>query len=337
MGRALKAVKEQLRAIPGRGLGYGLLRYVDPEAGRRLAGRPQPQIGFNYLGRFAVGGEAAPETVGLGGGSDGATPLAHLLEVNAVTLEGPEGLCLSANWSWAATQLSEPEVRSLAEAWRRALEALVGHVEQAGGGGHTPSDFPLVHLSLAQLEGLEASCPDLETILPLSPLQEGLMFHALYDEAAPDVYTVQIGVRFEGVFDDARMRTAAQALLRRHANLRATIHHRGLEHPVQVIGREVPLPWHEVDLSALEGVDQRARLDELLAADRLKRFELSAGPLLRFTLLRLARQEHLLVLTNHHVLLDGWSMPIFSANCWPFTTVGAMRRDCQPCVPLRTI
>ena len=55
MGQALKRVKETLRAIPGRGLGYGLLRYLHPEAGPRLAGRPGPQLGFNYLGRFAAG------------------------------------------------------------------------------------------------------------------------------------------------------------------------------------------------------------------------------------------------------------------------------------------
>ena len=102
---ALKRVKEQLRAIPGRGLGYGLLRYLDPEAGPRLAGRPEPQLGFNYLGRFAAGADGdwtpAGEEAGLGGGADPAMPLAHLVEVNARTVDGPEGPRLTATWTWA--------------------------------------------------------------------------------------------------------------------------------------------------------------------------------------------------------------------------------------------
>ena len=110
-------------------------------------------------------------------------PLAHLVEVNALTMDGPEGPCLSASWSWAGALLCEPEVRALAEGWQRALEALVHHVARPGAGGHTPSDFPLVALSAEQVEQLEGAYPGLEDILPLSPLQEGLHFHALYDGA----------------------------------------------------------------------------------------------------------------------------------------------------------
>ena len=160
------------------------------------------------------------------------------------------------------------EVRALAEAWRRALEALARHVEQPGAGGHTPSDFPLVTLSQEQMEQLEASCPALEDILPLSPLQEGLLFHVLYDDTAPDVYNVQIVVELEGVLDAGRLHAAAQALLHRHANLLASIRHEGLERPVQVIPRQVEVPWREVDLSPLEGEAQDEHRAELLAADR---------------------------------------------------------------------
>ena len=274
LGRALKRVKEQLRAIPGRGLGYGLLRYLHPEAGARLAGRSQAQIGFNYLGRFSAGGfedwSLAAEAMSLGGGTESAMPLAHLVEVNALTMDGPEGPCLSASWSWASALLCEPEVRALAEGWQRALEALVDHVAQPGAGGHTPSDFPLVALSAEQVEQLEGAYPGLEDILPLSPLQEGLLFHALYERSGSDVYTVQTGVEFEGALDARRLRGAVDALVHRHANLRAAFCHQGLERPVQVIAREVQVPWREEDLSALEGEAQDAR-QQRTAGGRLGR------------------------------------------------------------------
>jgi hypothetical protein len=135
--------------------------------------------------------------------------------------------------------------------WQRCLEALV-HVELPDAGGHTPSDFPLTRLSQAQVDQLEVACPGLEDILPLAPLQEGLLFHALHDDVGQDVYNVQMVMRFEGDLDASRLRCAAEALLQRHANLRVAIHHEGVARPVQVIAHQVELPWRERDLSTLE-------------------------------------------------------------------------------------
>ncbi len=111
MGAALKSIKEQLRALPDHGLGYGLLRYLNPQTAATLATRPVPQIGFNYLGRFAAlwrhrqGWTTAPEAIGLTGGGDPELALAHAVEVNAVTLDGAEGPQLQATWTWAPALL----------------------------------------------------------------------------------------------------------------------------------------------------------------------------------------------------------------------------------------
>ena len=97
-------------------------------------------------------------------------------------------------------------MRDLAQRWFEALEALVRHAEQPGAGGRTPSDLPLVALSQAEIERLESEYPQIEDILPLSPLQEGLLFHALYDAQAPDVYTVQLVLALEGPLDGGALR-----------------------------------------------------------------------------------------------------------------------------------
>ncbi|MUN36833.1 non-ribosomal peptide synthetase [Actinomadura litoris] len=152
---------------------------------------------------------------------------------------------------------------------------------------------------------------NIEDILPLSPLQEGLLFHNVYDEQAPDVYSTQLAVEFEGRFDAAAMREAASALLRRHANLRAGFRHEGLSRAVQVIMREVELPWREVDLSGLDEDGRRAELARIEEEDRWRRFDLRTPPLLRFTLAGLGGDRHRLVLTSHHILWDGWSTAIF--------------------------
>ena len=103
---------------------------------------------------------------------------------------------------------------------------------------------------------------------------------------------------------------AAEALLERHANLRASFVHDGLSRPVQVIMPEVALPWREVDLSGLGPAQCEERLAQLLAQERALRFELGRAPLLRFSLIRLAADRHRLLLSNHHLLMDGWSLPV---------------------------
>ena len=311
LGRALKLIKEQLRAVPDNGLGYGLLRYLNGETGSRLVGFAGPQLGFNYLGRFAGHGvadwSAAPEAGLLGGGGDPGMALAHALELNALTLDGSDGAALSATWSWAPALLTEEAVRDLAERWFGVLTALVGHAAQAGAGGRSPSDLRLVALTQAEIELVESQYPQIEDILPLSPLQEGMLFHSLHDAPAPDVYTTQLMLDLQGPLDGVALRAAAQALLDRHGSLRAGFQH---ERPVQIIVSKVVLRWRSIDLSMLDAVEREERLARLLAEDGAERFDLSSPPLVRFALIRLAADRHQLVFTSHHILTDGWSTPV---------------------------
>ncbi|GAA2097652.1 hypothetical protein GCM10009759_27950 [Kitasatospora saccharophila] len=149
----------------------------------------------------------------------------------------------------------------------------------------------------------------LEDVLPLTPLQAGMLFHALYDPAAVDVYTSQFALSLEGRVDAAALRAALAALLRRHANLRVGFLHEDLDQPVQAVAAEVPVPLVERDLTA-GGGDPGERLRAFLAEDRLRRFDPAEPPLMRFALLRTGEDRHHLVITSHHLLLDGWSVPL---------------------------
>ncbi|MCP2339576.1 non-ribosomal peptide synthetase [Actinomadura rupiterrae] len=149
---------------------------------------------------------------------------------------------------------------------------------------------------------------DLEDILPLSPLQQGFFFHAVLDDAAADVYTAQLVLDLDGPLDAAALRRSAEALLRRHANLRAAFWHEDLSKPVQVIPRSVDLPWEEADAA------DDAEADAIVARERLRPFPLTDPPLLRFVLVRRGPERHRLILTNHHILLDGWSTPVLATE-----------------------
>ncbi|THA36137.1 amino acid adenylation domain-containing protein [Streptomyces sp. A1277] len=157
--RAVKRVKEQLRGVPDHGVGYGMLRHLNPATGPRLAAAA-PQIGFNYLGRYAAPGEAAGDwdvLLDAGGprSQDPDMPVHHVLDINAHTEDLPDGPRLVVRWTWPSDLLKEEDVGALAEAFTRALRAIAEHVERPGAGGYTPSDLPLVSLNQNQIDRLQ--------------------------------------------------------------------------------------------------------------------------------------------------------------------------------------
>ncbi|WP_431896076.1 amino acid adenylation domain-containing protein [Nonomuraea sp. bgisy101] len=288
VGDALKRVKEQLRAVPSSGLGFGLLRPV-------LGDLPAPELLFNYLGRFRAGGDADWEPVGdadpLSAGRDPGMPLTHSLEINAIVRDGAWGPELSATWSWPEGVLDPGDVAGLADAWLEALRGITAHVAEPSTGGHTPSDFPMVTLGQEEIDALPR---DLEDVLPVTPLQQGLFFHSLSD---PDVYTVQQVIELAGDVDPARLRGAVQRLVDRHAPLRAGFLHRADGRVAQHVVRHAVVPWEEVSSADVEEVAER---------ERARPFDLAAPPLLRAALVN----GRTLVLTLHHLVADGWSVPI---------------------------
>ncbi|GAA2477046.1 amino acid adenylation domain-containing protein [Streptomyces longisporus] len=145
-------------------------------------------------------------------------------------------------------------------------------------------------------------------ILPLSPLQEGLLFHALYDdEQSPDLYATQQILELEGPVDSAAVRAAGQALLDRHPNLRACFRRRDAGRPLQIVPTDVELPWAEADLTALGESERDKEWERLLDEERARRFDLAKPPLLRYLLVKWSADSYRLLVTNHHILLDGWS------------------------------
>ncbi|MFF2014300.1 amino acid adenylation domain-containing protein, partial [Streptomyces sp. NPDC058195] len=154
-GQAVKTVKEQLRAVPGDGTGYGLLRYLNPETSGDLAMLPAPQIAYNYLGR-TKGQAADPTTRGTAGAEESHGPLLHPVELNVVVREYEDGPSLTATWTWATGLFEQDRIADLAHTWIAALEALADHADNPDAGGHTPSDLLGAGLSQNEIDAIEA-------------------------------------------------------------------------------------------------------------------------------------------------------------------------------------
>jgi non-ribosomal peptide synthase protein (TIGR01720 family) len=151
-GELLKVVKEQVRSVPGDGLGFGLLRYLNPDTGPVLAGLAGPQIGFNYLGHFPAGDGGWR----MGGETDPAMPAAHALEAGALVRDQPAGPELTAWLAFPSHLLDKAAASELAGHWAEVLTKLAALATDPAAGGHTPSDFPLLTLDQNQLDELEA-------------------------------------------------------------------------------------------------------------------------------------------------------------------------------------
>ncbi|MEG3632743.1 amino acid adenylation domain-containing protein [Micromonospora palythoicola] len=319
-GRAIKAVKEQLRAVPDNGTGYGLLRHLNPDTASALAGAREPQIGFNYLGRSS--GADIPEHLrGLGWAPDTAyrdliaapdpdMPALSALEINAVAASTADGDELTAYFGFPTGVLDRDEVTELAGLWVDALTALARHATTPDAGGLTPSDAPLVAVSQAEIDAWENRFGALATVWPTTPVQSGMLFHTMLAGSSFDAYHMQLVFHLSGAVDPERMRRAAQALLGQHASLRAAFVDRADGGVVQVVPQEVALPWQYHDLTTFGEAERTDRFERFLAHDRSAHFDVGSPPLIRMALVVTTPGRAELVLTAHHVLIDGWSMPL---------------------------
>jgi non-ribosomal peptide synthase protein (TIGR01720 family) len=162
MRRLLAEVKQRVRETPDHGVGYGLLRYVNPDTAATLARHAAPQIGFNYLGRFGADGVTGdwrldPHAAGSGGGHHPDQPLPHAIDVNAVTVDGAGGPVLTTVFTFPGQLLAAEDVRRLADHWQRALQTLGDRLDDPEAGRLDPSDVPLLSVSQFEIDEFEDS------------------------------------------------------------------------------------------------------------------------------------------------------------------------------------
>ncbi|MGG6293706.1 amino acid adenylation domain-containing protein [Leptolyngbya sp. AN02str] len=328
-GETLKAIKEQLRHIPQQGVSYGRLCYLgDESVQEQLRSRPQAQVSFNYLGQLdqsLADGlfQLAPESSGPE--KSAHNPRFYLLDVSGFVLEGR----LQLHWVYSE-QLHEPHrIEQLAHDCVTELRSLIHHCLLPDAGGYTPSDFPLSHLHQSQLDWLWQRDRQIEDLYPLSPVQQGILFHTLYAPGG-ELYVTQLACTLRGALHESALQRTWQHLIERHPIFRTAFLWE-LDQPLQCVRQRASLPWQSLDWRSLPSAAQQTQLNAWLQRDRASGLHLQEAPVMRLTLIRLADQVYEFVWTSHHLLLDGWSLPLVFNEL--FTTYAAFSRGQLPSSP----
>ncbi len=207
---------------------------------------------------------------------------------------------LPTTLTWARGVPDRDAVVALADEWTAVLRVLAG-IDRLG--GHTPSDFPLVSLTQPDVDALAGAAD----VLPLTPLQEGIYFQSAFEDTGTDRYAVQQVIELTGPVDAAALHRGLLGRSR-YAALRVGVRAVSDGRVVQVVNENVQVPMEVLDLTGV--ADPEQRVEQAPAAHRARGFDFERGPLLRYTLAQVKHQRFLLLQSIHHIVADGWSVPV---------------------------
>jgi len=307
----LKKICQSVRALPSKGFSFSLLRHSSHKENirRELASLPQPRICLNYLGQLdASAHEArlfAPANESAGQDHATGSRRQHWIDIIAFISNGE----LKIQWLYSPKLHRRETIEQWAYRLTKALKEIVHLCTGDDKPGYVPADFSTARLDQSALDAITQQHPHVEDIYALSPLQEGMVFHVL-DNSDAGLYVQQLFLDISGEFNLSGFEKAWKATLLRHPALRSAFVWEGVEYPVQLTMPIDQLPWHTLDWQEKQNSQIEKDWEALLAEDRALGFKLDQTPLMRLTIVQLGVAQWRFLWSHHHLLLDGWSVPI---------------------------
>lgn len=307
----LKCIKEYLKHIPNKGVGYGILRYLSNEKMDPLNVNREPVISFNYFGQmdnyfqkniFQIMNEPSGLTTDL------KNRRLTLVEINSEI----SSKSLRARFEYNKYYFNKESIQQLADAFITSLKAIIEHCCVQKCFGYTPSDFPLAELTQDQLDKL-FNHPGIEDIYPLSPMQEGLLFQKLLNPNS-NAYLVQDLFIIKDKLNIKAFKEAWQFLVNNYEALRTGFKWVGLTRSLQFVQRNISINCTEHDWQSFPVDTIQQKINDLLIRDRQQDFDYERPPLMRLHLITASSELYYLVLSFHHILLDGWCASILISD-----------------------
>ncbi|WDZ63753.1 non-ribosomal peptide synthase/polyketide synthase [Paenibacillus polymyxa] len=306
----IKRMKEMLRSIPHKGIGYGIWRYLS-QNGPSEATYAEPQISFNYLGEFdqtLQHSETRMSPYSSGADVNEQTRMPCSLDVGGIVTDGMLELDIRYN----TKVLQEDNVVKLARDLKQNVLEVIRHCVSRERSELTPSDVLLPGLSLEALDRMvEQIQPDgeLENIYPMTPMQKGMLFHNMLDSQS-SAYVEQSTFELKGALDLAAFSASLDLLVQRHSALRTNFRSDLQDEPLQVVYRNKRGELYVEDIREKEKVAQEQYIEEFARRDKQKGFDLAKDTLMRVSILRTSDDSYHFVWSFHHIIMDGWCLSL---------------------------
>ncbi|MFF2885481.1 amino acid adenylation domain-containing protein [Paenibacillus sp. NPDC057967] len=303
----IKETKERLRAVPNKGIGYGVLHYLTADGTEPV----HADICFNYLGQFDDSRSQNDSAFVWSPYSSGPSLASeerrmYKLELNGAVRDGR----LAMTIGYSRAQYAPDTIKRLCEALQSSLMNIIRHCHTKTKPELTPSDLSYSQWSIEQLRELAERCEhqgELEDISLLSPMQEGLLFHSA-NHPQSEAYFVQSSFVLKGTLNPDLLEASLNEVIRRHQALRVSYCKGDGHRPYQLIFRDKEMDIRRLDWCGEEEAVVRERLEQYKQGDRAEGFQLESGDLMRVTLIQTSWDEHRVIWSFHHIMMDGWSM-----------------------------
>ncbi|AXY73694.1 amino acid adenylation domain-containing protein [Paraflavitalea soli] len=304
----LKAVKEALHSLPNQGFDYLLQQYFTTNNNNGKRQLPAAPISFNYLGQFDESTEHNVFTIaGEPRGED--VSARYLSSFDWEFLGMVTGAQLELSVTYSTAQYLPATMNRFMDQYQLKLRELVAYCQTYPKKELTPSDFTYKHLTIEQVDALQSRY-EIEDIYPLSPMQQGMLFHAIADPTST-AYFEQTSYCLVGHLNMEAVEKSLNALMARHPVLRTRFLYKGLEKPLQLVLKEQFIECSFTDIRGeIRNGSRNSVLQDWREADKAALFNLSEDALMRVTILQTATGEYEFIWSHHHIIMDGWCMGI---------------------------
>jgi len=250
-GRQIKEIKETLRRIPNKGIGYGILKYLTSDENKKeKAFGLKPQIVFNYLGQFDsdVKQKSFFEIAGESVGNVQSPHNRRQYELDVSGFIANDRLTMT--FSYNETHFKPETMAVLADNFKSELCRMIAFCSAKEKKEFTPGDFTYKGLSIESVDRLMEVYPDIQDIYTLTPMQEGMLFHALLDDSSSS-YFEQMSYRLQGELDVRLVERSLNELFKRHDILRTAFVHKDVESSVQVVLKDRVVGFYFEDIHGI--------------------------------------------------------------------------------------
>ena len=294
------AIKENYRNIPNQGIGFGLLKYINPIL--QNSDIPAPIL-FNYHGKtsdesdsslhFPVATEYCGETI-----SD-KRKQSHDILFNGAVINDK----LSFRVDFNQALYSDNDIQNFLTYFEQALSEIVEHCIDPTHGYFTPSDFPLTDVVQKQLDQWQDEYV-IQNIYPATAMQQGLLYHSSLNKGA---YVSQMIFDLGVQTNIKALHNAWQKVVNRHDVLRTVFVSTDEGETQQIVVENVELPWTRQCIEEMNVTEQNQLIEKARLKIKSRGFNTEQAPLIAIELWHLGENKHRILISNHHTLLDGWS------------------------------